>query len=133
MFIAYVLLSLLKRLLEKGEEHPPRRFIVDICVVLLLLLQDARRLRVSFGGNNESERAMNMLQQLAFPGQNVSHEIGVCVRISRRRLDCSSVDSKYVGPLLEVYCGCVTKAWTCGIEQGSFSKDRARLPPRSSI
>lgn len=92
MFIAYVLLSLLKRLLEKGEEHPPRRFIVDICVVrrfivdisvvLLLLLQDARRLRVSFGGNNESERAMNMLQQLAFPGQNVSHEIGVCVRIS---------------------------------------------------
>lgn len=24
-----------------------------------------------FGGNNESERAMNMLHQLAFPGQKV--------------------------------------------------------------
>lgn len=37
--------------------------------------QDARRLRVSFGGPEESDRALKMLQQLAFPGQQVGRGI----------------------------------------------------------
>lgn len=43
---------------------------------------------MSFGGNEESERAMKMLQQLAFPGITVRHEpIGMACR--GRAICCS--------------------------------------------
>eukprot|EP00903_Cladosiphon_okamuranus_P015695 g14490.t1 len=54
---------------RKGAPRVDRYYSAD--VVATIHCKDARRLRVSFGGNNESERAMNMLQQLAFPGQEM--------------------------------------------------------------
>lgn len=52
--------------------------------ILVLSVQDARRIRVSFGGNEESERAMKMLQQLAFPGIEVPE--GTCYGVTHLKL-----------------------------------------------
>lgn len=59
------------------EEHSIYVAVYHICVTLLLF-QDARRLRVSFGASLESERAVDMLHQFAFSGQAVREGICVC-------------------------------------------------------
>ncbi|CBN77571.1 similar to CG7697-PA [Ectocarpus siliculosus] len=54
---------------RKGAPRADRYFSTD--VVATIHCKDARRIRVSFGGNDESERAMKMLHSLAFPGQKM--------------------------------------------------------------
>ncbi|CAM9276904.1 unnamed protein product, partial [Hapterophycus canaliculatus] len=56
---------------RKGTPRADRYFNSD--VVATIHCKDVRRIRVSFGGNEESERAMKMLQQLAFPGMQIAN------------------------------------------------------------
>ncbi|CAM9100290.1 unnamed protein product [Ectocarpus fasciculatus] len=56
---------------RKGAPRADRYFSTD--VVATIHCKDARRIRVSFGGNEESEKAMKMLHNLAFLGQEMTN------------------------------------------------------------